>query len=358
MTSIVRVTLSRLRLPLIRPYRLSYRTFEEFEPFLVEVDDDAGGTGFADGHVSPGSSSETREDAWRFLASGCAAAVGRSVASVKGEMLDRFYESKVAATAFVNAIEVLEGHPALSIRSTIRLPLLTPINALEPDAITSEIEDWLAMGFRTFKVKVGAAVEADLARIRVIQGAVAGRATLRLDANRAYSKDDGIRFGAALNPAGIELFEQPCAADDWDANAAVAAASRVPLMLDEPICTLADIDRAASIAGIGYLKLKLKRFGSLSRLIEGLELTRARGMEPVLGDGLGSEVHNWLETCAAIGHIRNAGEFNGFLKSKERLLNPEMRFENGAVVLPEGYKPQIDRVRQGRLTIETLVFDA
>jgi L-Ala-D/L-Glu epimerase len=356
MSSIIRVTLSHLRLPLKRPYRLSYRTFEQFEPFLVEVEDDAGRKGFADGHVSPGSSSETRAGAWRFLATGSATAIGRSVASMKDEMLARFAESKVAATAFVNAIEVLEGHPALAIRSGVQLPLLTPINALEAKSIASEIEEWLCMGFATFKVKVGTSVEADLARVRTIQAAVAGRATLRLDANRGYSRDDGIRFSAALDPAGIELFEQPCDADDWDANAAVARASRVPLMLDEPICAFADIDRAADIPGIGYLKLKLKRFGSLSRLIRGLELTRARGMEPVLGDGLGSDVHNWLEACAAVGTIRNAGEFNGFLKPKERLLDPELPFEQGGIVLPEGYKPRIDPERQRRLTIATLVF--
>ena len=38
--------------------------------------------------------------------------------------------------------------------------------------------DWLAMGFRTFKVKVGKDVDADLERVRSIQRAVAGRATL------------------------------------------------------------------------------------------------------------------------------------------------------------------------------------
>src|SRR5262249_46359148 len=56
-----------LRLPLTRPYRLSYRTFEEFEPYLVEIADNSGRTGFADGHISPGSSVETREGGWAFM---------------------------------------------------------------------------------------------------------------------------------------------------------------------------------------------------------------------------------------------------------------------------------------------------
>lgn len=356
MSTIRRVTLTRLRQPLIRPYRLSYRTFEEFEPYLVEVEASDGRVGFADGHVSPGSSSETREGAWAFLAGEIEASIGRGIAETKAAVLSRFEESKVAATALVTALEVLEGHASLSIGKSQRLPLLTPINALEPKAIAAEIEEWIGQGFRTFKVKVGKDVEADLARVAVIQKAAAGRATLRLDANRAFSRADGVRFARDLDPTGIELFEQPCDSDDWEANAAVAAASRVPLMLDEPICTLADIDRAATIPGVGFCKLKLKRFGSLDRLIVGLDRVRARGMKAVLGDGLGSEIHGWLEACSAIGRIGNAGEFNGFLKPRDRLLAEPLEFRNGALELPAGYRARLDRTAVERFTVQTRRF--
>ena len=353
MGRIRRIELRHLRQPLIRPYRLSYRTFEEFEPYLVRVEDDAGRHGFADGHISPGSSSETREGGWHFLRQHARGCIGLETGEAASRVLEHFETSKVAATALVTAIEVLEGHPALDIPAPVRLPLLTPVNALEPAAIAAEIEAWLAQGFRTFKVKVGKDVAADLARVAAIQRSVAGRATLRLDANRAFSRDDGVRFAGALDPSGIELFEQPCDSDDWDANAAVAAASPVPLMLDEPICTLTDIDRAATIHGVGFCKLKLKRFGSMSRLIEGLDRLRANGLGAVLGDGLGSEAHNWLEACAARGRITNAGEFNGFLKPRERLLAPPMPFADGAIELPAGYRPALDEAAVERFTVET-----
>ena len=356
MTTIRKATLRRLRQPLIRPYRLSYRTFEEFEPFLVEVEDSAGRTGFADGHISPGSSSETREGGWQFLTRLIETSLGRDIAQAKAAALTCFEQSKVATTTLVTALEVLEGHPCLDIPVATTLPLLTPINALEPGAIASEVETRLAQGFRTFKVKVGRDVTADLGRVAAIQAAVAGRATLRLDANRAYSQEDGRCFASALDPAGIELFEQPCDSDDWDANAAVARISTVPVMLDEPICTLDDIDRAATLEGVRYCKLKLKRFGSLDRLIAGLDRVAARGLQAVLGDGLGSEIHNWLEACAARTRIMNAGEFNGFLKPRDRLLSPPMPFVSGAIELPAAYGPVPDRAAIERFTIETASF--
>jgi L-Ala-D/L-Glu epimerase len=356
MAAIRSVTLRRLALPLIRPYRLSYRTFDVFEPYVVEIEDADGRTGIADGHISPGSSSETREGGWAFLREVIASAIGAEPAEAKAAALARFEESKVATTAFCCAVEVLEGSPFLAIPAETRLPLLTPVNATEPGAIAAEIEGWLGQGFAAFKVKVGKDVAADGVRVRAIQDAVAGRATLRLDANRAFSRADAVAFAAGLDPAGIELFEQPCDADDWDANAAVAAASPVPLMLDEPICTLADIARAADVPNVGFCKLKLKRFGSMERLHEGLVAVSDNGMEPVLGDGLGSELHAFLEAAVARDTIRNAGEFNGFLKPKERQFVEPMRFEDGAIVLPAGFRPTLDRAALERATTATETF--
>ena len=355
-TKITALTLRRLCLPLIRPYRLSYRTFEEFEPYLIEVADDSGRTGFADGHISPGSSAETREGGWTFMREHIPQMLGRDARTAKATVLAHFEDSKVATTALACAIEVLEDHPLLDCDGDTTLPLLTPINAIDQAGIEKEIEAWLAQGFRTFKVKVGKDVAADLARVAIIQKAVGNRATLRLDANRAFNRDDGMRFASALDPTGIELFEQPCDSEDWDANAAVAAVSTVPLMLDEPICTLDDIERAAGIKGVRLCKLKLKRFGSLDRLHEGLTRVRTCGMEPVLGDGLGSEVQSWLEACVARSTIRNAGEFNGFLKPKDRLLDPPLPFANGAIQMPKGYRPALDRVAIEKFTTAKLEF--
>lgn len=355
---ITSLSVRHMKWPLVVPYHLSYRTFHEFEPYLVEVWDDEGRHGFGDGHVSPGSSAETREGAWSFMAELARGLIGLEPAEAKNLVLTRFEESKVAATALVTAMEHLEDSPLLAVPDPIRLPLLAPLNSMDPAAIPAEVEAWLEKGYGTFKIKVGKDVDKDLIRIATTQKAAAGRASFRIDANRAYDRNQGCRFASSLDPTGIELFEQPCEADDWDANAAVAAASVVPLMLDEPICTLADIDRAAALDGVGLCKLKLKRFGSLQRLKEGLDRVRDNGMEPVLGDGLGSEIAGWMEACVAQTTIRNAGEFNGYLKTRDGLFTDPLGFEQGSLVMPAGYAPRMDPDALNAHTLETVTFPA
>jgi L-Ala-D/L-Glu epimerase / N-acetyl-D-glutamate racemase len=338
---IARITLRSLRLPLFRPYRLSYRTFTEFAPIIAEILLDDGGIGWGEGHISPGSSAETPEGGWRFALAQAKAMIGQGWQEASLQVQTEAAASPVAAGALATAGEMAGGEELLRPAAPVTLPLLTPINALEPAEIGPEVESWLEQGFRTFKVKVGKSVADDLARVRAIQAAVAGRASLRIDANRAFTRAKALAFVAGLEPRSIELFEQPCASDAWDDNAAVAAASPVPLMLDEPICSLADIARAGAIPGVGFCKVKLKRFGGLGRLRAALEAIRAHGMKAVLGDGLGTDLSCWMEACIGAELIHGAGEFNGFLKIREPLLCPPLDFAGGQLRIARGYAPAI-----------------
>jgi len=346
-----RIVLHRLRLPLVRPYHVSYRVYEAFEPIVVEALDADGRTGWGEGHISPGYSQETVDGGWAFCCAQAERVVGRKVAEAKLELGASIAASPVASTALITALEMLEGSPVLCVDGDACIPLLTPFYAGDEADIPDEVERRLVEGFRTLKVKVGKDVARDLARVRAVQRAVGGRASIRLDANRGYSREDGRRFAAALEPAGIELFEQPCAADDWTANAAVAQASAVPVMLDESIYGMADIERAAALEGVGLIKLKLKKLGSLERLKRGLERIRELGMEPVLGDGVAAEIGCWMEACVARSTIRNAGEMNGFLKPKARLFSAPLRFADGALQLDAGFTPEIDRDALGAHTL-------
>jgi hypothetical protein len=102
------------------------------------------------------------------------------------------------------------------------------------------------------------------------------------------------------------------------------------------------VERASAIPNVGFCKLKLKRFGGLDLLREALDAVSGSGMESVLGDGLSSELGCWMEACVARVTIRNAGEFNGFLKPKVRLFAEPLRFTAGELVIPPGFQPTID----------------
>lgn len=347
------ISLYQVNRPLSKPYKVSSRVFHSFRPVMAEIVDSDGRRGWGEIVISS-YAKESLELGWAFCREFAPRLIGMEASEAKQAVLQASDGRPNASGVLVTALEMLEGNPLLRIDQPTRVPLLDPIHSHDPAAIPDEVEQLLARGFRTFKVKVGFDVDQDLARVRVIQRAAAGRAEIRLDANRAFSREQGCRFGAGLDPAGIVLFEQPCAMDDWDANAAVAAVSTVPVMLDESILSypkcMAQIERAATMPGVGYVKLKLKKLGSVDRLKEGLDHIRANGLRSVLGDGVAGEFACWMEACVARKTIDNAGEMNGFLKITESILTEPLPFQNGDIVLVPGYRPDVDRDRLRRYT--------
>ena len=231
---------------------------------------------------------------------------------------------------------MLQGHPLLEVMERTEVPLLAIINAMEEDAIAAEIEARLQEGYGTLKVKVGFDADADAGRVRFIQDTVSGRALIRLDGNQGYCVEDAKKFAASLSPDGIELFEQPCPAGDWDAAVAVADVASVPMMLDESIYGPDDIERAAELNAADFIKLKLMKAGGLDALADGLKQIRGLGMTPVLGNGVASDPGCWMEACAARRLIDNAGEMNGFLKPETGIFASPLAVSNGSVVLEAG----------------------
>ncbi|MGQ0749978.1 MAG: mandelate racemase/muconate lactonizing enzyme family protein [Betaproteobacteria bacterium] len=331
----------RLQVALTKPYRLAFGTVRHYDVILVIATDGAGRCGFGEATILTGYTDETIAEAWPVARDFAAHLVNESpearTASVQG--LGTKYP--FTATAFGTALEMLDA-PDRFASPAARVPLVGLADARGHEALEAQIDALLTAGYRTIKIKVGFGVAADARYVSEVQRAVRGRAGIRIDANQGYTAEQGVAFVRALDPRDIELFEQPCAAGDWDAHLRVARAAGVPLMLDESIYGLEDIEKAATLECAQYIKVKLMKFGTLEALNAAIRRIRELGMQPVLGNGVACDPGCWLEACAAAGHIDNAGEMNGFLKTEVALLNEPLAFEAGAITLRPGYRPGLD----------------
>jgi L-Ala-D/L-Glu epimerase len=356
MSTIEQVKLWRVSLPLFEPYLTALGAASAFDSIVAELIDTDGRRGFGEATIVPGYTNETGDGGWAVCCEQAKLMLGERTPAAKARLVPLISEHPHAASILYVALEMLERNATLDAPSAaVRVPLLTAVNSKDFNALPDEIEKHLAAGFPTLKVKVGWDVDKDLERVALIQTVNAGRATLRLDANQGYDQTQAIRFATALNPESIELFEQPCHSADWDANTAVAAVSNVPVMMDESIYGMAEIERAAAMPGCGFVKLKIAKMVSVDALVEGLHRIRELGLTPVLGNGAGPDVGCWIEACVARETISNAGENCGFLKSKVQLLDPPLVFDNGAIVLPAGVTPQLNHAELERHAVSTHV---
>lgn len=107
-------------------------------------------------------------------------------------------------------------------------------------------------------------------------------ATLRLDANGGWSREEAARLIPRLARFKIELVEQPLAVADRDGFAWLRAQKvGVPIFADESASTVEDIDALAqSVDGI---VIKLRKFGGLRRAHAAIERARSLGLRTMMG---------------------------------------------------------------------------
>jgi len=342
MKSLESITLHRLELPLKVPYKLAFGPVTHFDTLIVSVTDINGNQGFGEATILTGYTQETISGSWDLIQE-----IAKNLVTQPDESNQQLLEKYLASdpftvTALATAIELAQQRNVFSNESFESIPILGVVNAESLEDLEIEIENLITSGFNTLKVKVGFDVDKDSLKVKNVQKVLKERAKIRLDGNQGYSRSEAISFIRQLNPAGIELFEQPCHADDWDSALAISKIANVPMMLDESIYGLEDIQRAADLNVATYIKVKLMKFGSYKNLSNALSLISNLGMKPVLGNGVAGEIGCWMEALAAKKYITNAGEMNGFLKPVSSILKNPLQFKDGCISLEPYYLPKLD----------------
>ena len=142
------------------------------------------------------------------------------------------------------------------------------------------------------KVKLG--TFQDLELIRLVKQL--DNRKLLLDANQGLrSVDEALKI-LDVSGASVVAIEQPFARDRWDLHAELQQLTPVPVIGDESIQGLDDLDRAAGV--FGGVNLKLMKCGGLIEAKRMAEAVRQRGLKVMLGSMSESSLG-----CLAMYHL-------------------------------------------------------
>jgi L-alanine-DL-glutamate epimerase-like enolase superfamily enzyme len=324
------VDLHEDRLPLETPYVLSFTTVTAILSQIVTITLTNGARGRAETVALPGYSRETSDDICDALGRLLPRLRGLDAAAARHLACGELAPLPFALSPVLTALDLASG--GFTPPAAADVPLVAPLYAADAAALPHAARVLLDRGYGTLKVKIGRDLTSDVAAARALLEGLPETARIRFDANEAYDQATAERFLEALRHprrALVELVEQPVPRDDWNAAQALACVSPVPLMLDEGIGSIADVDRAAAI-GAGYIKLKLFKNGGPTDVLALARRARERGLRVVLGNGVSADIGCLTEAWIYASHpdlFSGAGEMNGFVKITRSLLAepPELR---------------------------------
>jgi muconate cycloisomerase len=138
-------------------------------------------------------------------------------------------------------------------------------------------------GFRHCKVKVGAAGDDDVARLRTIRRWLGPRVDLRIDANAAWPAADLRHKLEPLARFDVSCVEQPVPHAEVSALAELRRQIDIPVMLDESLTGEADARFAISGRTCDLFNIRLSKCGGYLASLRLAALARTAGLGYQLG---------------------------------------------------------------------------
>ena len=321
-----RISIFVVSLPLEHDYSLSFGAIKSFDSVFVKIDSEdrtAWGESTPLYGYTKDSVSSVLEDT-KHLSENI---LGKELEDAIGYCKNKGPFSRTALTV---ALEILAG----KIRwggGIKKVPLVYLLKGREASKIKEEVKKGSDKGYYAFKYKIGMDLTDDIKSVDAILANLPPNAKIRLDANQGYSFKEGVELITRLGAnAKVELIEQPFKVKDWDGTKELSELTEIPIMLDESIANADDILKTAMGTNVKLIKLKLFKCGSFEDLVRLAEVSIKENIKVIIGNGVSTGVGCFLEAKAwdAIPKSDLAGEMNGFLKTKDVLID-NIREDNG-----------------------------
>ena len=199
-----------------------------------------------------------------------------------------------------------------------RVPLAWGIYQKSPGEMAADAAAGVQAGFQAIKLKVGRALDEDVAAIRAVTAAVGQGIPLRLDANGAWlSVAEAARaIEAFASVARIAWIEQPLPRHDLDGLRLLRQRTSTPIMADESCQSLRDAYDLARAQAADVFNVYVVEAGGLEAAAAIFAFSDSVGIPCILGSQ--AEMGIGTAACAHLGvavrHLPYACETFGPLR--------------------------------------------
>ncbi|ABL79232.1 dipeptide epimerase [Thermofilum pendens] len=275
--------------PLREPLRISAATYHTQRSIVLRLrDGDLEGWGEA--CQSRRVLGESFEDALESLRASVDAIKRAEYDSL--EKIHRFTEELNATPSIKAAVNMAlldlyaksEGRPLWRLLGGFREEVRTDITIgiMRPEEMAERALRYAEKGFRIFKLKLGENPEEDVLRVKAVRDVV-GDATIRVDANEGWTREDAVRVIERIADYGVELVEQPLRHDDIEGLRALRRESPIPIAVDESVKTARDALLVAKKEAADIINIKLMKSRGITGAIRIIMVSEAAGLKNMVG---------------------------------------------------------------------------
>ncbi|MCB8949067.1 MAG: dipeptide epimerase [Ardenticatenaceae bacterium] len=299
--SIPRLSWQAMTLKLRIPFRISYGVSATRQAFWLRLADDAG---WGEAAIPPyyGISDESMIAYWQTIAqrsdpfpddpSDIPGWMGEDGPAPARCALDLALHDRIGRLRGVPIYQLLNLPKPQPLTTAFTLSIDTPEEmARQATAVPN---------YPIIKLKLGA--EGDVARVAAVRAARPD-AILCVDANGGWQPDEAVALSQAILPYDLAFIEQPVPKGEIEAMGRVQAAVNIPVVADESVQTLANVEQLAAV-GVQGINLKLMKLGGLAAALRIVDRAQELGLRLMLGCMMESSIG-----ITAMAHLSGLAEW-------------------------------------------------
>ena len=355
--TIERIEVFPTRLPVVKTFQFasgSAGTAGGTAPHVfVRVTDSQGETGWGEGRPHAAWSYETLESVTTTIRCYLAPALLGLAVSDRWGLHQRMHQAigrgpstgqPVAKAALDMALHDLCARACgLSLRSYLggsdartTVALSYTVTAHDAAASADEVRAARQSGYRHFNFKAAVAPATDVAVARAVRDAAGPDAFVWADANQGFRLPEARRVAGEFAAVGVDVLEQPLAADRLHLLRQLRHSCSLPLAVDEASVGPADFFAYAAEGLVDYLVVKLTRSGGIWPTLQQIATAEAAGL-PLLVSGLTDSLLTRVAVCqvALVYGFDGPAALNGAQFIDESALFPDqaaLEFDGGVHV--------------------------
>lgn len=262
------VELFALRIPLRRAFHTSGGSTDVRELAVLRLTDEDGHVGLGEITPYPDPSAPPLADLISAFEHGARHQLVGAEIFDQGLRLDQPIPAAVESAIDVALLDLLARRDNLRVADMIgsqvqeSVTVNATITALEPSEVGELGLAAREAGFTTIKLKVG--MTDDFQRVEALRDAVGFETLIRLDANGGWYTGEAIDQIGQMEQFGLELVEQPVSPEDLAAMQRVREAVMVPIVADEGVRSIGDLDLHIANGACDGVAIKLAQVGGIT----------------------------------------------------------------------------------------------
>ena len=176
-----------------------------------------------------------------------------------------------------------------------RIPLYRAVSQQSPEDMAAKITAYRKEGYTKFQLKVGGEADADIARIKACAKVLGPGDVLDADANTGWTMHEAARVVNGVREVDVYI-EQPCRT--YEECLTVRRRTALPFILDENIDGLPILLRAIGDGAMDAINLKISKVGGLTKARLIRDVAVEAGLAMIVEDTWGGDI-----VTAAIAHL-------------------------------------------------------